>query len=220
MLSLGVFLGLAGIAAQESSFGLDHGTRGIVRLIRDTRLTVPMQTLSLLGERSVLSLLIVLASLLLWRWYRRRWAMALPVIMAGTGGLQFVAKWAVDRPRPDLAAWGFPSGHVLSLVVFFGLVAYLLSTSRMSQRWRYLGAAIGVGTVLAVGFSRLYLDVHWLSDVLAGFMLGLAYLLLTIWLVECLRYRRLRGAVVPLPPSDLAADAVDSLAGGHATTSA
>ncbi len=140
MLSLGIFLGLAGIAAQQYSFGVDHGTRGIVRLI--------------------------------------------------------------------------------SLVVFFGLVAYLLSTSRMSQRWRYLGAAMGAGTVLAVGFSRLYLDVHWLSDVLAGFMLGLAYLLLTIWLVECVRYRRLRGAVVPLPPSDLAADAVHSLAGGHATTSA
>ncbi len=220
MLSFGVFLGLAGIAAQQHWFGVDHGARGVIGLARDTRLDVPMQTLSLLGEGSALIPLIALASLLLWRLYRRRWALGLPVIMAGTGGLQLIAKWAVNRPRPNLAAWGFPSGHVLSLVVFFGLVAYLLWTSRMGRRWRYFGGGVGGGTVLAVAFSRLYLDVHWLSDVAAGFALGLAYLLLTIWLVEFLRHRRLRSAVVPLAPPDWAADAVDSLATDQATASA
>ncbi len=218
VLSFGVFLWLAGVAAQQHLFGVDQGTRGAVRVARHTWLTPSMQTLSLLGTGAGLIPLIVLTSLLLWG-YRRRWALALPVIMAGTGVLQFVAKWEVDRPRPNLAAWGFPSGHVFSLVVFFGLLAYLVWTSRMGRRWRYLGGSVGAATVLAVAFSRLYLDVHWLSDVVAGFLLGLAYLLLTIWLVECFRYRRLRGAVVPLTPPDCVADAVESLAGGHPTTS-
>ena len=117
-------------------------------------------------------------------------ALALPLIMAGTGALQLLAKWAVDRPRPNLAAWGFPSGHVLALVVFFGVLAYLLCTARSGRGWRSLGAGVAGLTVLVVAFSRLYLDVHWLSDVAGGFALGLAYLLFTIWLVESISRRR------------------------------
>ena len=158
-----------------------------------------MRTLTLLGSRAGLISLIALAIVSLWG-YRRRWALALPVIMAGTGGLQLVAKWAVNRPRPNLADWGYPSGHVLSLVVFFGLVAYLLRTSRASRGWRVLGGGACAGIVLVVAFSRLYLDVHWLTDVIGGFALGLAYLLLTIWLVEALRRRRANALAVP--PAD------------------
>ncbi len=159
-----------------------------------------MRTLSLLGGRAGLISLIALAFVLLWG-YRRRWALALPVIMAGTGGLQLLAKWAVNRPRPNLADWGYPSGHVLSLVVFFGLVAYLLRTSRVSRGWRLLGGGVGAGIVLTVAFSRLYLDVHWFTDVIGGFALGLAYLLLTIWLVEAFRRRRVNALSV-LPADD------------------
>jgi undecaprenyl-diphosphatase len=219
-LSFGAFFWLAGVAAQQHWFDVDRSARTVIGLARDTRLDAPMQMVSLLGEGSGLIPLIALLSLLLWQGARRRWALALPVIMVGTGALQFFAKWAVDRPRPNLAPWGFPSGHVLSLVVFLGLAAYLLYTSRMGLSRRYLGWVLGGGTVLAVAFSRLYLDVHWLSDVVGGFALGLSYLLLTIWLVESLRYRRLKTAVVPLTPSDWAPDAVGSLAGEHATTSA
>ena len=63
-----------------------------------------------------------------------------------------------------------------------------------------LGAGACAGIVLAVAFSRLYLDVHWLTDVIGGFALGLAYLLLTIWLVEALRHRRVNALAVP--PAD------------------
>jgi membrane-associated phospholipid phosphatase len=199
-LALGGFLGLADGSIQHSWLGVDHVTRGAVGLSRLPELDTPMRTLSLLGGRAGLISLIALAFVLLWG-YRRGWALALPVIMAGTGGLQLLAKWAVNRPRPNLADWGYPSGHVLSLVVFFGLVAYLLRTSRVSRGWRLLGGGVGAGIVLTVAFSRLYLDVHWLTDVIGGFALGLAYLLLTIWLVEAFRRRRVNALSV-LPADD------------------
>lgn len=199
-LALGGFLGLADGSIQHSWLGVDQATRGAVGLSRLPELDTPMRTLSLLGGRAGLISLIALAFALLWG-YRRRWALALPVIMAGTGGLQLLAKWAVNRPRPNLADWGYPSGHVLSLVVFFGLVAYLLRTSRVSRGWRLLGGGVGAGIVLTVAFSRLYLDVHWLTDVIGGFALGLAYLLLTIWLVEAFRRRRVNALSV-LPADD------------------
>jgi undecaprenyl-diphosphatase len=218
-LALGSFLGLADGSIQHSWLGADQVTRGVVALTRLPELDTPMRTLSILGERAGLISLIALAFFLLWR-PRRHWALALPVIMAGTGGLQFLAKWAVNRPRPNLAAWGYPSGHVLSLVVFFGLVAYLLHTSRMGRSWHWLGTAAGAITVLAVAFSRLYLDVHWLTDVIGGFSLGLAYLLATIWLVESYRRRAMSAEAVPLASGDLMGEPADSLAGTQAPTPA
>jgi membrane-associated phospholipid phosphatase len=194
--SFGGFLGLADGAVQRYWLGVDHGARSAVGLARVHSLDTPMRTLSILGDRVGLIALILMASLLLWN-YRRIWALALPVIMAGTGGLQWLAKLAVDRPRPNLAAWGYPSGHVLSLVVFFGLLAYLLWNSSLGRRWQWLGAAMAASIVVAVGFSRMYLDFHWFTDVIGGFALGLAYLLVMIWLAEFLRYRRVvsKGAL-------------------------
>jgi len=187
-LSLAVFLVLAGVAAQQYWFDLDHSVRQFVGFTRHPMLDAPMWGFSLLGDQLGLIPLIALTSAALWPCYRR-WALALPVIMAGTGALQILAKWAVDRPRPNLAHWGFPSGHVLALVVFFGVIAYLLCTARAGWGWRRVGAGVAGVTVLIVAFSRLYLDAHWLSDVAGGFVLGLAYLLLTIWLVESISRR-------------------------------
>src|SRR5262245_51857490 len=146
-----------------------------------------------LGQNYGLIPLIALGSAVLWR-ASRRWAVTLPILMAGTGTLQLVAKWAVDRPRPNLAAWGFPSGHVLSLVVYFGLVMYLLASSSAAVSRRQLGYTGSVAIVLVVAFSRLYLEAHWVSDVAGGLMLGLAYLLATIWLVEGIARRRSAGS--------------------------
>ena len=187
--SFGGFLSLAGGAVQHHWRGVDHSARGAMGLARTPQLDAPMHAVSILGNPEGLIPLILISSLLLWH-YRRRWALALPLVMVGTGGLQLLSKWAIDRPRPNLAAWGFPSGHVLSLVVFFGLVAYLLLTSQLGRTWRWVGSGISFGVLLAVAFSRLYLDVHWLSDVFGGFTLGLAYLLAIIWLVELARHRR------------------------------
>jgi undecaprenyl-diphosphatase len=183
LLSLGSFLTLVLAAATLPISDLDHRTRMLVHLTRLPVLDAVMSGVSALGENYGLIPLIALGVALLWR-SSRRWAVALPLVMAGTGVLQLVAKWAIDRPRPNLAPWGFPSGHVLSLVVFFGLTIYLLSTSAVPRCVRRLGYAACAATVLAVAFSRLYLDAHWASDVAGGFSLGLAYLLPTIVLVE------------------------------------
>jgi undecaprenyl-diphosphatase len=148
--------------------------------MRSGWLDVAMETVSFLGEPAGLIPLILVASGARWR-ASRRWALLLPVLMAGTGALQLVGKWAADRPRPNAAPWGFPSGHVLSLAVFFGILAFLLVTlSERRRRWRVSACLACGGAVGLVAASRIYLDVHWLSDVLGGFALGTAYLLIAI----------------------------------------
>jgi undecaprenyl-diphosphatase len=202
LLSITAFLALATPAARQQWFDAERVMRDQVGLVRGPALGDAMVAVSALGQASGLVPLIVLVSLLLWRG-RRPWALTLPLVMAGTGVLQLAAKWAVDRPRPNLAPWGFPSGHVLSLVVFFGLLVYVLHAVRARRAWRWLSVTGGAGVVLAVAFSRLYLDVHWLSDVAGGFALGLAYLLFAVWLVEGQRRRRRAKpaeAAVETPP--------------------
>jgi undecaprenyl-diphosphatase len=184
VVSLFGYLALAALAAQQQVFALDYGTRAWVAILRHELLHAPMAIVTLLGDNVGLIPLILIASFVLWR-VNRRWAIALPVLMLGTGGLQWLAKWASNRPRPNEAPWGFPSGHVLSLVVFFGLMIYLVATaSRRRRRWRLLASGVCLTAVGVVAFSRLYLDKHWLSDLGGGLSVGLAYLLLAIWLIE------------------------------------
>jgi len=181
--SLVGYLALAVFAAQQQFFAIDYGTRSWVRLVHSEALNLPMEMVTSLGGLGLIAL-IALAMPILWR-INRRWALALPVLMAGAGALQWLAKAASGRARPNLAPWGFPSGHVLSLVVFFGLMIYLIVTaSSRRRRWRTLASIAAAVPVVVVAFSRLYLDKHWLSDLAGGLSIGLAYLLLAIWIVE------------------------------------
>jgi membrane-associated phospholipid phosphatase len=184
LVSLVGYLALAIFATQQQFFALDYGTRDWVRLLHYEALSLPMELVTILGDRIGLVLLIALAIPLLWH-VNRRWAVALPVLMAGAGALQWLAKTAAGRDRPNLAPWGFPSGHVLSLVVFFGLMIYLIAmASARRRRWRVLACLVASVPVVVVAFSRLYLDKHWLSDLAGGLTIGAAYLLLAIWVVE------------------------------------
>lgn len=179
LVSLGGFLALAIVAAQQQLLASDHAVRALAAFARHPDLEAPMRTVSLLGESTGLVPMIVLGTLALWRG-RRRWALALPVVMAGTGVLQLALKWAIDRPRPNDLPWGFPSGHTLSAVVFFGLLAYLACAATTRRRWRCAAVGSTASLVAAVALSRLYLEAHWITDVAGGFAVGLAYLLFVI----------------------------------------
>ena len=196
--SLAGYVALAVLAAHQQFFAIDYGTRTWIRILREEMPYLPMALVTELGGPLGLMLLIAVGiAVLLWR-RQRRWALALPALMAGAGALQAVAKWSIGRARPDESPWGFPSGHVLSLVVFFGLMVWLVATaSRRRRRWRALASALCLLTVAVVAFSRVYLDRHWLSDVAGGLTIGLAYLLLAIWLIEVVTVdRRI------IPPGD------------------
>ena len=187
--SLVGYFALATFAVQQQFFALDYDTRAWVQTVRLELFDLPMELVSRLGDNIGLIPMIAIGSVILWR-VSRRWALALPVLMAGAGALQWIAKWATDRPRPNLAPWGFPSGHVLSLVVFFGLMIYLILTaSKRRHRWGALASLVCVVPVVVVAFSRLYLNKHWLSDVVGGLTAATAYLLLAIWLVEVISAR-------------------------------
>jgi membrane protein DedA with SNARE-associated domain len=116
---------------------------------------------------------------LLWQGSRRTalyWlAAALFCIIASP-----LLKHGLQIPRPDIIAippgsYSFPSGHTLKAVVLYGFLAVILARP-LDSRWRWIPYSLAGVIATSVGFSRLYLGVHWLSDVLGSLLLGLAWI--------------------------------------------
>ena len=121
----------------------------------------------------------------------KAWRPAIFTLLASGGGLLLssLLKYTIDRPRPDLVPHGnliytssFPSGHsMMSAVVYLTLAALV---TRLIERKRLKGYALAVAMILTllIGVSRIYLGVHWPSDVLAGWAAGAAWAL-GCWLI-------------------------------------
>lgn len=97
----------------------------------------------------------------------------------------FVLKEVIQRARPINAlisesSFSFPSGHATTAVVFFGFLAYLILKKNKSKKIKTITLIIAIIMIILIGFTRLYLNVHWLTDVLAGFSLGAFILTLGI----------------------------------------
>ncbi|GHA67023.1 phosphatase PAP2 family protein [Pontibacter akesuensis] len=131
---------------------------------------------------------------------RKKWValFAFWLPLAGTGLSVRYGKTFISRERPaDVAYYAvehfsFPSGHSTTAIVLFGMIAFLLYRHFHKPWLRKLSVALAVILTLLVCFSRIYLGVHYLSDVLAGLLLGGAWLLVGISVMEVLLYRRRR----------------------------
>jgi membrane-associated phospholipid phosphatase len=88
-----------------------------------------------------------------------------------------------------LKNFSFPSGHASSGFIFYGLLAYLIWKTNIPRAYKLIIATLLILLSLLIGFSRLYLRMHYPSDVIAGFCNGFAWLILSIVLLERLKKR-------------------------------
>lgn len=130
---------------------------------------------------------------------KRYWAAFRVVFASGVGGLVVVglkALFARDRPLEQVVpahGYSLPSGHAFAATVFYGMMVYLVW--RLTDRtWaRALAAVLGVAIIVAVGLSRVYLNVHFLTDVVAGWLSGAAWLVASLLLVDLVEMRTRSG---------------------------
>lgn len=139
------------------------------------------KVVSTIGSPGVFEVASVLTGVLLWLRGHRRLAVFAPVTVVGAGLLSQLVKALVDRHRPVVdivlstpGGSSFPSGHALSSTAGLGVLVLLAWFVPLPHR-RWIALLAGLGVVL-VGFSRLALGVHYLSDVVGGWLLGLAWL--------------------------------------------
>jgi membrane-associated phospholipid phosphatase len=167
---------------------VDHPVARFVAAHRTAALTVVMKAISVLGGPASMTILALgLGLLLAGAW--RSWTplLVLAVTAAGSVGLTAVFKAVLGRARPPLAqavvaadGFGFPSGHAAAAAAVCGVAAWLCSVR--IQSWRGRIAVWTVATILAalVGISRVYLGVHWTSDVLGGWAFGILWVAVVV----------------------------------------
>jgi undecaprenyl-diphosphatase len=156
-------------------------------------------------------LVLIVAGVLLARGHRR-WATFHVVTAAGGGLLNHALKAVFARARPDMAealwrstSYSFPSGHAMGSLVVFGALVYLVMRGSHSWRLRSAAAALGLCVVGAISLSRIYLGVHWFSDIVAGVSAGLVWLATTTAAYEV--FRRMRPRVARTPAGEVPEEA-------------
>lgn len=151
-----------------------------------------------LGDVVVVAAISLVAGTLLWLLGRRAYAVLLAAAVGGAWALASVLKLVFDRPRPRLFEWGthevtsssYPSGHATLSMVLLAALVYIIH--RLSpRRGTVLAALLLAGAaVLLVGASRLYLGVHYPSDVMAGYAVGFSWATFCALGVESIQRRR------------------------------
>ena len=136
-------------------------------------------------------------SVYLWIKRVRIWVLTLMLAVFGGMLLNFVLKQLFVRQRPHfddplltLTTYSFPSGHTLTATVFYGTLCALVIALGIPRSWRVLTIIVACVMILLVGFSRIYLGAHFLSDVLAAIAEGLAWLAICLLAVKELKRKR------------------------------
>ncbi|WP_232541146.1 phosphatase PAP2 family protein [Spirosoma endbachense] len=174
----------------ESMVQVDLGFTHWLFQGRSTLISQMLYALTWLGSAYVTIGLALIGSLVLYHQKKGRNIVILWILMAGVGLFVQVGKRTFIRNRPTEVAYytesgySFPSGHSATAMTLYGLLSYWLVRGRRRIRNRWLVGISAVGLILVVGFSRIYLGVHFLSDVLGGYLLGTCWLIVGIVLTE------------------------------------
>ncbi len=175
-------VGLGNLAIRATSAdaisNMDISMFSLMREMRNAPADEIMIVITMLGDSVVMAMLSV--TIIAWLMWRKAYRAAIAVSFAIVAAKLFemLVKFGIQRPRPlELAYNGaeyfsFPSGHATMAAVIFGILAVLVSHS-MGRWGRALVYATCAAAVVAIGYSRVYLGAHWLSDVLAGLLFGI-----------------------------------------------
>ena len=177
-----LLLWLTGEVFEGDTAVFDERLRSYVHGFSNPALTVAMRSLSFLGSTVFLVALGIL-TVVVFAYLRLRRALVIFVItMAGEIFLDLTMKAGFMRSRPQpfypyppLESYSYPSGHALASFCFYGITAWLIATRTGSRRAKLVIWSIAVSLIFLIGLSRIYLGVHYPSDVIAGYLTALIW---------------------------------------------
>jgi membrane-associated phospholipid phosphatase len=122
---------------------------------------------------------------------KHKWhSIKIPAIALSSLGLMFLLKGLFDRERPvvpllfEARGLSFPSGHALMSVTFYGLLVYMVFKNVKNPALKWTLISLLVLLIIIIGSSRVYLRVHYATDVIAGYCIGFLWLVFTVWLLN------------------------------------
>ena len=184
-LGLWLFSAIADEILDKESFTFDKEILLTLRELHTPVLDKVMLGFTFLGEPVILLIVCLILSIWLLIRGQRSQATILIIAAAGAIALNNLLKLLFGRARPilwerivDVGQYSFPSGHAMISMVIFGMIGYLLSSK--FPLWRIGIISLTILLVTGIGLSRLYLGVHWPTDIVAGYAAGL------VWLITCI----------------------------------
>jgi len=195
-----IFFGwLADEALEGDARWFDDATRAAVHQFASPLLTAIMRGFSFVGSTIALTVGTIFVVVRFAMRDMKREAKLFALTMIGAGLLNITLKLAFKRPRPvpffNLSppeTYSFPSGHSLTSAVFFGALAAILTARIKSKRVRLGVWIVSTTMFLLIGLSRIYLGVHYTTDVIAGFAAALIWILVVRFVEMGLVRRRRR----------------------------
>ena len=203
-LSFSVFVGLAAVWAfaeladrmlAGATRRLDEAVVQWVATHRSRILDHVALEITGLGNFATLTVLVLVAAIFLWQTRHRVSVVLMMIAIAGGGVLNTLLKDLYGRPRPsivtpviEVATESFPSGHSMGAFIAYAAVAYLGGRVEPTRGLRWTTWIVAAVLILAIGVSRVYLGVHYPSDVLGGYIAGLAWLAFVFSGLTAIRY--------------------------------
>jgi len=176
---------------QESLIHSDLRIIHLLNVLRTPLVNKLMLFITYLGEGSVVFLGCFLIIILLLLTKRKNYAIALAISVLGGELFVWILKIVFHRQRPPVltallseSSFSFPSGHAFVAIAFYGLLTYFIFRESKNKLQKGLSIIFGIIIILSIGFSRIYLGVHWPSDVLASYASGAAWLAALITSLE------------------------------------
>jgi undecaprenyl-diphosphatase len=199
VLLMGIFVGIAKAVNEGVTQGFDESIMRWMNAHGNPTLDNIALEVTSLGSTLHVVLLMLVASAFLWV-TRHRWTVALLwLALAGSTVLNLILKASFERPRPNVFPWldnagffSFPSGHAMTSTVVYGTLAYLVARLEPGVWMRRLTFGLAVALILTIGLSRIYLGVHYPSDVIAGMIGGFAWATTCAFGLEMVRILRSR----------------------------
>jgi len=192
---LALFAGIVeDLITSDPIVAADIRIANLLSALRTNILTDIFTWITVLGKSQVVLVFIAISVGLLWVWRKRYFILPLLTAVVGSESFTYLGKLAFHRARPETAVYtehsfSFPSGHATIAVAFYGFAGYLIA--RFTQSWnRKVNILfITILIITAVGFSRIYLGVHYVSDVWSGYLVGAMWLIIAVALSEWVRQK-------------------------------
>ncbi len=183
--ALWVFAQIAEEVLEAESYAFDTKILLTIRGWRSPLLDIAMLGITTIGDPLVLLIICSILGIWLSRRNQRSETTTLAIAAVGAIGLNVLLKQLFSRDRPalwervvDVGQYSFPSGHAMVSMVIYGFIGYIFATRYRRQRGWIISLTILL--IIAIGFSRMYLGVHWPTDIIAGYAAGL------VWLIACM----------------------------------
>ena len=193
----GFFIILAILVVTGTIQPLDDTVRSAIYAGRTDALTAFWRFITFFGGHT--AILAVAAALLLIP--ATRWRIGIPAAACAVPGyvLYTLEKKFIARPRPDAAVWliqehgfSFPSGHAMNSVICYGIVIYLIRRHCPNKTVANVLTVLLAVLILLIGLSRPYLGVHYPSDILGGWSMGIAWLCFASFYLDALNLRLMK----------------------------